>query len=53
MDKGLTPDRGKEFSIRHSTRPALRPTQPTIQWAPRIKKLEHIADHSPAFSAEV
>jgi hypothetical protein len=41
-----------------SSREALRPTQPPIQWVPgdlslRIKKQEREADHSPPTSAEV
>jgi hypothetical protein len=41
-----------------SSRPALGPIQPSIQWAPRalfleIKRPGHEADHSPQSSAEV
>jgi hypothetical protein len=41
-----------------ASRPALRPTQPPIQWTPEslspgVKRLGHEADHSPSFSAEV
>jgi hypothetical protein len=41
-----------------ASRPALRPTQPPIQWGPRclslgIKRPERESDHSPPFSAEV
>jgi hypothetical protein len=58
-------DRGYEyqqglgiFFFTTASRPALRPTQPPIQWVPgalslAVKQLGHEADHSPPSSTEV
>jgi len=35
------------------SKPILGHTQPHIQRAPGVKRLEHVADHSPPSSAEV
>jgi hypothetical protein len=55
-DQSSRPGRVKIFS--ESSRPALRPTQPPIQWVPwalslGIKRPGREADHSPPISAEV
>jgi hypothetical protein len=46
---------GRDFP--HLFRPALGPTQPTLQWAPGLSRGKvrpgHAADHSPSFSAVV
>jgi len=46
------------FLLTTAPKPALRPTQPPIQWATaslflEVKRLEHEADHSPTSSAEI
>jgi hypothetical protein len=53
-----TPDGGKNFYFSMSSRPALEPTQPPIQWvlgalSPEVKRSGSQADHSPQISAEV
>jgi hypothetical protein len=53
-----SPSRVKNFLFSTSSRPALGPTQPPIQWilgalSPGIKRQGHDADHSPPTSAEV
>jgi hypothetical protein len=56
---GLDSQRGLEiFLIFTASRPALRPTQPPIQWvpvalSPAVKLRGREADHSPPSSAEV
>jgi hypothetical protein len=52
-----TPGRGKTFLLSTSTRPALRSTQPPIQWvpeplSPRVKRQGRVDDQSPT-SADV
>jgi hypothetical protein len=51
-------DRVKIFLFYRSSRPALGPTPPSIQWAPGVlsqgvKRSRREADHSPPTSAEV
>jgi hypothetical protein len=46
-DRGLIPDRDRGFSYSLCVRPALRPTQPPVQWVPGV------ADLPPPSSAEV
>jgi hypothetical protein len=41
----------QEFSL--LSRPALRSTQPPIQWVPAVKRLGLETDHSPPTSVEV
>jgi hypothetical protein len=53
-----SPGRVKNFLFSTSSRLALGPTQPTIQWAPGalslgVKQSGREADHSPPASAEV
>jgi hypothetical protein len=53
-----SPDKVKNFLFSMSSRPALGPTQPPIQWVPRalslgVKRPGSEADHSPPASAEV
>jgi len=48
----------KFWGVYIMSRPAMRPTQPRIQWAPRavslgVKRSGHEADHSPSSSADV
>jgi hypothetical protein len=47
----------KNFLFSTSSRPALGPTQPPIQWvlvaSPAVKRSGRKADHSPQTSAEV
>jgi hypothetical protein len=55
---GSVPGRGNIFLLSTISRPALGPTQPLIQRAPRtlslkIKRVWLEADHSPLSSAEV
>jgi hypothetical protein len=57
--RGRSSSRGrvKNFLFCMSSRPALGPTQPPIQWvpgvfSPGIKRLGHEADHSPSAGAE-
>jgi hypothetical protein len=38
---------GQECPFSTSSRRALQPNQPAIQWAPRVKRQQHEADHSP------
>jgi hypothetical protein len=50
--------RGKIFLFSTTPRPALRPTQPLIQWvpgalSPEVKRPGRKADHSPPSNAEV
>jgi hypothetical protein len=52
------PGRVKNFLFSKSSRPALGPTQPPIQWvlgalSPMVKRSGREADHSPPTSAEV
>jgi hypothetical protein len=56
--RGSIPGRSKIFLFSVASRPALRPTQPPIQWvpgalSPRVKRSGRGADHSPPPSAEV
>jgi hypothetical protein len=53
-----SPGRVKNFIFSASTRPVLRPAQPSVQWAPRalspkVKRQGREASHSPPASAEV
>jgi hypothetical protein len=41
---------GRDFS--RTSRPALGPTQPPVQWVPGVKWPGHGADHPPPSSAE-
>jgi hypothetical protein len=55
---GSIPGRCREFFLATASRPALRPTQPPIQWvsralSSRVKQQKHEADHSSPSSAEV
>jgi hypothetical protein len=43
----------KNFLFSKSSRPALRSTQPPLQWVPGIKRPGSEVDHSPPTSAEV
>jgi hypothetical protein len=45
--------RVKNFLLSISSRPALGPVQPPIQWVPGVKWLGREADHSISASAEV
>jgi hypothetical protein len=54
----LSPGKVKNFLFSTSSRPALGPTQPPIEWvlgalSPGVKRLGRGADHSPPTSAEV
>jgi hypothetical protein len=51
--RGSSPSRGKIFLFSTTSRPALGPTQPPIQWVPGVKLQGREADHSPPSSAEV
>jgi hypothetical protein len=56
--RGSNPGRGKIFLFSTTSRPALRPTQPPIQWVPRpicaeVKRPGREADHSPPSNGEV
>jgi hypothetical protein len=56
--RSLSPGRVKNFHFSTSSRPALRSTQPPIQWVPGalstgVKRSGREADHSPPTSAEV
>jgi hypothetical protein len=56
--RGSIPGRNKNFLLFTSSRPALGPTQPPIQWAPEdlspgVKRPGCKFDHSPPSSAEV
>jgi len=42
---------GRDFP--HPSRPALRPTQPPIQWVPGLERPGRGVDHPPPSSAEV
>jgi len=35
-DRGWIPTRGRKFFFATATRPAIGPTQPPIQWVPRL-----------------
>jgi hypothetical protein len=50
---GSIPRRGKNFFFSTASRPALRPTQPPIQWVPGAVSLGGEGGHSPPCSAEV
>jgi hypothetical protein len=57
-DRSSSPNGGKNVHLSMSSRPALWPTQPPIQWVPEahssgVKRPGHEADHSPPTSAEV
>jgi hypothetical protein len=49
----LNPGRVKNFLSSKLSRPALRSTQPPIQWVPGVKRPGREVDHSPPTSAEV
>jgi hypothetical protein len=49
----LNPGRGKIFLFYITSRLALGPTQPPIQWVSGVKQLGGEVDHSPPSSAEV
>jgi hypothetical protein len=56
--RSSSPDRVKGILFSKSSRPALRSTQPPIQWVPRalslgVKRPGRKVDHSPPTSAEV
>jgi hypothetical protein len=55
--QGSIPRRGKNFMYSTASEPALRPTEPPIQWVrdilPGVKRLGRETHHSPAFSDEV
>jgi hypothetical protein len=56
--RGLIPTRGKIFLLSIATRPALGPSQPSIQLvlgvlSLRVKWQGHEADHSPPSNTEV
>jgi hypothetical protein len=51
--RSSSPGRGKNFLISTSSRPVLGPTEPPIQWVPRVMRPGREADHSPPTSAEV
>jgi hypothetical protein len=48
---GIESRRGRDFS--HTSRPALGPTQPPVQWVPGVKQPGRCADHPPPPSTEV
>jgi hypothetical protein len=55
---GSIPCRSKIFLFSTASRPAMGPTQPSIQWvlgvsSLRVKQLGHEADHSPPSSADI
>jgi hypothetical protein len=53
-DRGSIPGGGKIFPVASVSRPALRPTQPPVQWVPGVKaRPGRDADHSPPSSAEL
>jgi hypothetical protein len=58
-DRGFKSGQGLGiFLFTTASRPALRPTQPTIQWVPGalslgVKRPRHEAEHSPPSDAEV
>jgi hypothetical protein len=47
-----SPGRVENFLFSTSSRPALVPTQPPLEWVPGVKQPGHEADHSPPASAE-
>jgi hypothetical protein len=58
MVRSLSPGRVKNFLFSTSSRTALEPTQPPIQWvtgalSPGVKRPGREADHSPSTSMEV
>jgi hypothetical protein len=58
MDRSSSPGRVKNFLFFTSSRLAMGPTEPPIQWipgvhSPGVKRSEREADHSPPTSAEV
>jgi hypothetical protein len=58
-DRGSIPGRGKKiFPLASVSRPALRPTQPPVQWVPGVLSSDKAragrdADHSSPSGAEV
>jgi hypothetical protein len=52
-NQGPIPDKDRIFLLASASRPALGPTQPPVQWIPRVISPGRDADHSPPSSADV